>query len=59
MALAVMNRSVVNGLLMLMTEMGLGNRRRERKRDQNDRRPQNSHDQLLRHDALGHSTDAA
>jgi hypothetical protein len=31
--------------------MGLGNRRRERKRDQDDRRSQNSLDLLLQHDA--------
>ena len=44
--------AVMNGCLMLMAEMGLGNGRRERKRDQDDRRSQNSHDQLLWHDGL-------
>jgi hypothetical protein len=42
--------AVMNGCLVLMAEMSLGNRRRERKRDQDDRRSQNSHDLLLWHD---------
>jgi hypothetical protein len=39
----------MNGCLVLMAEMSLGNGRRERKRDQNDRRSQNSHNLLLWH----------
>jgi len=39
----------MNGCLVLMADMGLGNRRRERKHDQDDRRSQNSHDLLLWH----------
>jgi hypothetical protein len=42
--------AVMNGRLMLMADMGPGNRRRERKHDQDDRRSQNSHDLLLWHD---------
>lgn len=42
--------AVMNGRLVLMAEMGLRNRRRERKRDQDDRRSQNSHSQSLQHD---------
>lgn len=33
----------LRGSMMLMAGMGLGNRRRERKHDQDDRRFQNSH----------------
>ena len=42
--------AAMNGCLVLMADMGLGNRRRERKHDQDDRRSQNSHDLLLQHD---------
>ncbi len=42
--------AVMNGRLMLMADMGPGNRRRERKHDQDDRRSQNSHHLLLWHD---------
>jgi hypothetical protein len=36
--------------MVLMADMGQGNRRRERKRDHDDRRSQNAHGQLLQHD---------
>jgi len=42
--------AAMNGGLVRMADMGLGNRRRKRKRDQDDRRSQNSHDLLLQHD---------
>jgi hypothetical protein len=40
----------VGGGTVLMAAMGLGDGRRERKRDQDDRRSQNSHKSLLQHD---------
>ena len=42
--------AAMNGCQVRMADMGLGNRRHERKRDQDDRRSQNSHDLLLQHD---------
>jgi hypothetical protein len=42
--------AVMSGCLVLMADMGLGNRGRERKHDQDDRRSQNSHNLLLWHD---------
>jgi hypothetical protein len=44
--------AAMNGCRVLMAGMGLGNGRRERKHDQDDRRSQNSHGQLLWHDRL-------
>jgi hypothetical protein len=44
--------TAMNGGLVLMADMGPGNRGRERKHDQGDRGYQNSHRQLLRHDRL-------
>ena len=43
--------TAMNGCQVRMA-VGLGNGRRERKRDQDDRRSQNSHDPVLQHDAL-------
>jgi len=37
------------GSMMLVAAMGLDNRRREGKHDQDDRRSQNSHDPLFHH----------
>ena len=44
--------AVMNGCLVLMADMGPRNRRLKRKRDQDDRRSQNSHNLLLWHGAL-------
>ena len=47
-----MARVNMSGGTVLMADMGLGNGRRERKRDQDDRRSQNSRYSLLQHDGL-------
>ena len=44
--------TVMNGCQVLMADMGPRDRRRKRKRDQDDRRSQNSHNLLLWHGAL-------
>ncbi|WP_156042019.1 hypothetical protein [Bradyrhizobium sp. URHD0069] len=48
MAVAAMNHRW-RGSMMLMAGMGLDNRRRERKHDQDDRRSQDSHNLLFNH----------
>jgi hypothetical protein len=44
--------TAMNGGLVLVADMGPGNRGRERKHDQGDRGYQNAHYPLLRHDRL-------
>jgi hypothetical protein len=48
LAVATMNHRL-RGSMMFMAGMGLDNRRRERKHDQDDRRSQNSHRLPFKH----------
>ena len=47
-----MRMTGVGGYVMLVAAMGLGNRRRERQRDQNDRGPEHLHESLRHHQCL-------